>query len=126
MTPPIKQSRWAAGSLGFDPGRPDHLAPFLSFVGDQLVEVGGRAWERGDAQLSEPRLHLSIGERRIDLLVELVNNLSPRVFRRADASPETRLVAWHEFGILAIRLLRRQAVGDGPERRGRVPSLSSC
>jgi hypothetical protein len=33
------------GSLSLDVGGSDHLAPFLSFVGDQLVEVGGRAWK---------------------------------------------------------------------------------
>ena len=28
--------------LRLDVGRPDHLAPLLSFVGDELAEVGGR------------------------------------------------------------------------------------
>ena len=30
-------------SLRLDVGRPDHLAPLLGFVGDELAEVGGRA-----------------------------------------------------------------------------------
>jgi hypothetical protein len=34
------------GSLGFDVGRPDHLAPLLGFVRDELAEVGGRAYKR--------------------------------------------------------------------------------
>ena len=29
--------------LRLDVGRPDHLGPFLGFVGDELAEVGGRA-----------------------------------------------------------------------------------
>src|SRR5262249_30530919 len=36
---------WAGSppSLRLDVGRPDHLAPFLGFVGDELSKVGGRA-----------------------------------------------------------------------------------
>src|SRR6266446_9215691 len=75
-----------------------HLAPLLRFLGDELAEVGRRAWKCGGAPRGEPRLRLGIGERRIDLLVELVNNLGRRVFRRADAGPEARLVARREFG----------------------------
>src|SRR5262245_45120468 len=82
-------------SVRLDVSRADHRAPLLSFVDDQLIEVGGRAWKCGDAQLSKTCLHLGIGESRIDLLVELVNNLGRRVFRRANARPEARLVARH-------------------------------
>jgi hypothetical protein len=69
----------------------------LGFYGDELSEVGRRAWKCGGAQLAQPRLHLGIGENCIDLFVEHVKNLGRRVFRRADAGPEARLVAWHEF-----------------------------
>src|SRR4029453_12074935 len=39
---------WCAGSnlLRLDVRGPDHLAPLLGFVGDQLAEMGGRANER--------------------------------------------------------------------------------
>ena len=50
------------------------------------------------AQLGKPRLHLGIGESRIDLGVELVDDRGWRVFPRADAGPEAKLIAWHEFG----------------------------
>jgi hypothetical protein len=30
-----------AASVGLDVGRPDHLAPFLGFVGDELCKIGG-------------------------------------------------------------------------------------
>src|SRR6516162_5255597 len=40
---------------------------------------------------------LGISEGGVNLPVELVDDLSGRVFRRADAGPEARLVAWHEF-----------------------------
>ena len=32
-------------SLRLDVGGPDHLAPFLGFVGDELAEIGGRECE---------------------------------------------------------------------------------
>ena len=56
--------------LRLDVGGPDHLAPFLSLVGDELGEVGGRTREHGAAEVGKSCLHLGIGEGRIDLLVE--------------------------------------------------------
>src|SRR5262249_36891472 len=36
----------ASGALlGLDVGRPDHFAPLLGFVGDELAKVIGRAWK---------------------------------------------------------------------------------
>src|SRR5262249_31309226 len=84
-------------SVRLDAGELDHLAPLLRFVGYELSKVGRRAWKRGGAQVGKPHLHLGIGKARIDLVVELVNNLGRRVFRRADAGPEARLVAWQEL-----------------------------
>ena len=49
------------------------------------------------AQIGKPRLHLGIGEGRVDLLVEPVDDLRRRVLGRADAIPPARLVARHEF-----------------------------
>ena len=89
--------RRSRGSLRLDVGRPDHLAPLLGFVGDELAEVGGRARKRRAAEVGEPRLDLGIGEAGVDLLVELVDDLGGRVLRRADAEPGARLVARHEF-----------------------------
>jgi|307.fasta_scaffold21668_2 hypothetical protein len=62
--------------LHLDVGRPDHLAPLLGIVGDEFAEVGGRARERLAPQVGKPRLHLGIGEARVDLRVELVANAS--------------------------------------------------
>ena len=75
----------AVASVCLDVGRPDHLAPLLGFVGDELSEVGGRARKHRAAQIGEPRLHLGIGEAGIDLLVELLDDLGGRVLGRADA-----------------------------------------
>src|SRR5262245_57822790 len=39
-------------SLRLDVGRPDHLAPFLGFVGDQLAELDRRSRQRRAAEVS--------------------------------------------------------------------------
>ena len=45
-----------------DVGRADDLAPLLGFVGNDLVEVGGRAGNQGAAEVGQPDLQLGIGE----------------------------------------------------------------
>src|SRR5262249_14928496 len=90
---------WAAvgGSLRLDVEGPDHLAPLLGVVGDELAEVGGRDDKRRASKVGKPCSHLGIGEARVDLPVELVNDLGRRGLRCADAVPGARLVAWHEL-----------------------------
>src|SRR5262249_7325974 len=77
--------RGSRGSLGLDVGRPDHLAPLLGVVGDELSEIDGRADKRRASKVGKPRLHLGIGEAGVDLLVELVDDLRRRVLGYADA-----------------------------------------
>src|SRR5262249_53550416 len=43
-----------AGSIRFDARELHHLAPLFGFLGQQLAEVGRRAWKCGGAQLSQP------------------------------------------------------------------------
>src|SRR5262249_62291822 len=86
-----------ARSLRLDFGRPDHLAPLLGVVCDQLAEVGRRAWKCGGAPLGKPRLHLGIGKGRVDLGVELRNDFGGRVLWRADAVPVARLLRRHQL-----------------------------
>jgi hypothetical protein len=62
-------------SLRLDVGGPDHLAPLLGFVGDELTEIGGREREHLATEIGKPRLDFGIGEAGIDLPVELVNNV---------------------------------------------------
>src|SRR5262249_60866205 len=50
--------------LGLDVGRPDHFAPLLGLVGDELAKIGGRARKQRAAQVSQPRLDFGIGHRR--------------------------------------------------------------
>src|SRR6516225_5153107 len=83
-------------SVRLDVEGPDHLAPLLGFVSDELCEVGGRARQRL-AEVSQTDLHLGVGEGRIDLLVELLDDLGWRVPGNADAIPRCRLVARQEF-----------------------------
>src|SRR3954452_12732192 len=80
-------------SLRLDVGGPDHLAPFLGFFGDQLAELNRRSRQRRAAEVSETGLHLRVVESRVDLLVELVDDLGPRGLRYAEAVPITPLVA---------------------------------
>ena len=48
-------TRYARGSplLELDVGRPDHLAPLLRLVGDELAEVGRRARKHSTPDISE-------------------------------------------------------------------------
>jgi hypothetical protein len=63
-----------AASFRLEARELDHLAPFLSFVRDELSEVGGRARQQRAAQIGKPRLDLGIGKPGVDLLVELVDD----------------------------------------------------
>src|SRR5262245_50380406 len=63
-----------AASVRLDVGGPDHLAPLLGFVGDELAEFGGRHRHRHAAQIGEPRLDRGIGEAGVNCLVELVDD----------------------------------------------------
>src|SRR5262245_38957090 len=67
-----RDSVYGSASFRLDAREFDHLAPFLRFVGDELAKVGGREREHVATQVGKPRLHLGIGEGRIDLLVELL------------------------------------------------------
>src|SRR5215831_9006243 len=72
-------------SLRLDVGRPDHLSPLLDFFGNERLEIARRATEDNAAQVGELSLQLGIGEARIDLLVELVDDLGRRLCWCAEA-----------------------------------------
>src|SRR5688572_28673443 len=86
-----------APSLRLDVGRADHVAPFFSFVSDELCKIGRRAAKHHTAQLGKPRLRLGIGEASVYLLVQLVYDRGRCAFRYNDAIPLARLKPGHEF-----------------------------
>jgi hypothetical protein len=77
-------------SVRLDARRPDHLAPLLGLLSNVLAEVAGRTWKHSAAKVGKPRVHLGVCEGRVDLLVELVEDLGRRALGGADAEPETR------------------------------------
>src|SRR5215510_13473679 len=84
-------------SVCLDVGRPDHLAPLLGVVGDELAEIGGRSRQCHAAEVSEPRFHLGVGEGRVDLLVELLDDFGRRIPRCADAPKGACLTVRYEI-----------------------------
>ena len=95
-------------SLRLDARRLDDRGPLRGFVGDQPGELGARHRHRQASELGEPRLQPGVGERRLDLAGEPVDDLGRRAARDADAGPVRHLVA-------------RQRLGDG----GNVGATSS-
>src|SRR5215469_9287699 len=73
-----ERSLWNIGPLALirlDVGIPDHLAPLLGVVDDELAKFGRRGGIRLQAQIDEPRLELRAGKRLIDELIEGGDNL---------------------------------------------------
>src|SRR5262249_17281048 len=85
-------SRGSRGFLRLEAPEPQPLGPLLGFPGDEAAKVGGRARNPSTAQIGEPCLKLGIGEARVDLLVELVDDLGRRGLRCVDAEPDGRLI----------------------------------
>src|SRR5262245_12032941 len=79
--PPITEKR-SSRSDRRDARKFYDLAPLLGFVGEESGKIGRRARERRGAKLSEPRTRLGIGEHRVHCLVDLVDGLGGRAFRR--------------------------------------------
>src|SRR5215813_6973517 len=75
----------------------DDLGPFLSFLIDELGELGGRSCICLITQVGDPRFHFGIGKTHVDLLVQQFDQFSGRVPWRANAMPSTRLVARQKF-----------------------------
>src|SRR5262245_27459765 len=90
---------WRARSnlLGLDVRRPDHFAPLLGFVSDELAEVRRRTSQQCTAEVDQPCLKFRIVETSVDLFVELADDLGGRGLRCADAEPGARLVAGQDL-----------------------------
>jgi hypothetical protein len=75
--PPFAERALRNTTLDID--RPDHLAPFPGFVGDQPAKVGGREHEHIATQVGKPRLDLGIGKPALISLLSL-STMSAGVF----------------------------------------------
>src|SRR5262245_27835017 len=76
------------GLFRFDASRPDHLRPLHRFVCDELGELGRRAYKWRVAQVRDPRLDLGISEGRVDLIIDLFNDLAGCIPRRSHPQPD--------------------------------------
>ena len=83
--------------MRFEARGPHDLRPFLGFIGDKPAKVDRRHRHWIASEIGEPCPDLGIGEARIDLLVELVDDFDGRVLGCADAIRCADLVAWHEL-----------------------------
>ena len=83
-------------SVDFGAGELDHLGPLLGICGDEGAKIGRRAYEHRAAEVGNPCFYSGISEARINLLVELVDDLSGRVSRSADPLPADSLVTWYK------------------------------
>src|SRR5262249_26713179 len=71
--------------------------PFFSFGDDELAEVSRRARIRHASQRRVPRSHIGIGQARIDLHVELLDDFDWRALRRAETAHCAGLVPRHKI-----------------------------
>src|SRR5262245_7302271 len=109
-----------SASVRLDVEGPDEFAPLLRFVGDELAKVGWRVCEHVATQVRKPSLQFGIGEARIDLLVEFVDDLGGRVLGRADAEPSACLVARDEFAHRRDIRQRGRAIRRGHRQRAQL------
>src|SRR5262249_49794386 len=73
--------------LRLDVGRPDHLAPLLGLIGDELSELNSAHRHRHVAYLSHPRLDLGFDETGVDLTIERLDDLGRRTTRGDNTNP---------------------------------------
>src|SRR5713101_5384632 len=83
---------------GLAPENLTTLAHFSVSSAISLPKSAGEPGSAGAAKVGKPRLHLGIGEGRIDLLVKPLHDLGRRALWSADAKKRARLVAWHKIG----------------------------
>src|SRR5271168_4276776 len=91
-----RQERGSA-SLCLDSHLTDHFAPLLSVFYDEISKVGGCHRDRHATEVRKAFPDLRIGEGRVDLLIELIDDLDGSVFWAPDARPPARFVARHEI-----------------------------
>src|SRR5262249_24073278 len=93
----MSSAKTGPGSPGFDVERPDHFAPLLGLLGDELAEVGRGQFKHRAAQFGEPSTQIGIGKARIDLFVELFDDLGGGTLWGTYAVPRAHLIAWDKL-----------------------------
>src|SRR5262245_6332368 len=83
--------------LGLDMGGADNFAPLVGFVGDKSCEIIRRAAYHTATQISEARSQTGVCEGRVNLSIELADDLDGSALGRAESDPVTRLEARHKF-----------------------------
>ncbi len=122
------------GLFRLDVGSPDHLVPLLSLFGNELIEVGGGARKRDAPKVCEVHLQPEISETRIDLLVELLDDLGGcepprlrlaryglRTFRSVWASRTAQRVRSVPMTAGSVTAGKSRAMTDG----GQIPTATS-
>ena len=93
IQPSIRRGDYSCALGGFDFRELDHLRPFLGFLGNQPCEVVARTRQDRAAQLDEPSLEGGIGESRIDLHIEKLDDFIWRIpwvhLRQTPCSPQS-------------------------------------
>src|SRR5262245_23039967 len=85
-------------SLRLDVEGPDHLAPLLGFVDDELTKIARRASKHGSAEgFGKASLDLGVAKAGVDFLVELVDDVSRRVLGCTETQPRAGLVTCYEL-----------------------------
>src|SRR5262245_3046501 len=84
------------GSVRLRAGELDRLTPLLSFLGKALSILCRREGKHHAPKITNACLDPRISQDRIDLPVELVDDVGRRIPRRTDAGPCARLETGHE------------------------------
>src|SRR5436309_13682062 len=74
----------------------DHLGPLLRFLNDDLAKILRSSVDQHPAHIVKACPDIGVGNCRIDLLVELVDDFGRRTFGSADPEPGACLIARHE------------------------------
>src|SRR5262245_1972521 len=90
-------ARFTGFSFRLGPPEFYYLTPSLEPFRDELSEIGGRTGDYGAAQVREPCLYFWIGQARIDLLVELLDNFVWCIPGRGDPVPGACLITRQEI-----------------------------
>src|SRR6516162_4970494 len=84
-------------SRRIDVGDLNHFAPLRDFVSDERAKVSWGATQRYTANIGETLFYLGIGEDRVDLMIELVDDCRWCVLWCTDSVPNGCFEARHKF-----------------------------